>query len=519
MKKALLLLIIAILFLNSCQSAIPIVDDAIEIQEAIILPEPIQPYEAPKGDAQMEYSGVAALYLPRRDGTRLVVKYSQVLFSASRHEAETAVRALLTYPETDDCLPAGKGVTIQLTGNTPVEISHDVCSVNLTPSCLALDMEDFITLCQAITNTVTEFLDVKYVNILVSGRQIGLDTASMLPLGTLQRRVGEDLGAAYSRVDIQRVKYNEEHEQKRFTSAATLYFPAADGNGILPEARMITFPGQMPAQLAQTLLNELSQGAQLLSSIPALPNLNAFLTSPPAVTQTSTGTRHITLSFDSSLNEALAESQLTRSSLMASLTYTLTTFIPETSGVIVFIGDEPVLSVTPASIYAANEPIYFRDGVQQRGDYSRLLLGLAKLYFASEDGQKLIAVYRPVPYFEVRNPRYLLEQLAQGPKPYDDYANVRPVMPEGLRDPDFLGFAVEDDTLLINLSLAFQAACSQYDETRERLLIYAMVNTLCETLSLKRVRFYIADNQPEYLSGHLYLPGYFIINTGIIRTR
>ncbi len=524
MKKQILatvMLLSLLVSLSACQSAIPVtVNQDAEFAASGTLPPPESQYPAPNGDAQLEYYGAATLYLPRKDGLRLTAKYFEVAFSASRHEAETVVRALLSFPETEDTLSLGQGIaTLQLIGNTPVEISHDVCTINLAPSCLALNTEQFLTLCQALTNTLTEFYDIRYVNVLVAGKQVGLDIASMLPLGTLQRRIGEDLTSLFSRVDVQQVKSDETHVEKRFTAAATLYYPAAVGNGILPEVRTMTFEGQTPVQMAKALIEELSQGAQLLSSMPALPNLSGFLLELPNVSQSSTGDRIAHLKFSSALNEALAESNITRSALMASLTYTLCTFIPQLSGITVYIGEEFITSVTPLSIYTSGETIQFDQGIQKRSDYSRLLLGLATLYFASQDGTRLVPVARPIPYYEVRNPRYLISQLALGPKPYDDILNLEPVMPANLRDADFLGFSVYDDNILVNLSQAFQNACQGYSEQQERLLIYAMVNTLTEKGSFKKVSFFVADQQPASLCGSLYLPGVFIQNSGIVRAR
>jgi Sporulation and spore germination. len=518
---ALFLMLALLLQLSGCQSAIPVIrTEDVESPAFGGLATPEMAYPAPSGDAHLEYYGTAALYLPRKDGTRLTARYAEMTFSAARHEAETVLRALLSFPETEDTLPVGQGVVSpQLIGNTPVEISHDVCTVNLAPSCSALDTEQFLTLCQAITNTLTEFLDIRYVNILVAGRQVGLDIASMLPMGTLQRRLGEDLTNLYSRIDVQRVKNDESHEEKRFTAAATLYYPAAVGNGILPEVRTVSFEGQTPAQMAKALISELSQGAQLLTSMPALPNLSGFLAELPTVTEQGTGGRIAQLKFTAPLNEALVESSITRSALMASLTYTLCTFIPELSGITVLIGEEFITSVTPFSIYTTGETIQFNQGEQTRADYSRLLLGLATLYFADADGTRLVPVKRPVPYYEVRNPRYLLSQLAQGPKPYDDFSGVQPVLPANIRDADYLGFAVHADTLFVNLSNDFKLACQGMEEQTERLLIYAMVNTLTQKGSFKQVAFFVADKQPESLCGGLYLPGVFIQNSGIVRAR
>lgn len=522
MKRLAWLLVAVLLALTACQSAIPVTAPTNSEEEAAIstLPPPEQPYAAPYGDADLTYSESATLYLPQKDGRKLIAKQIQLSFMASRHEAESIIRSLLTFPETEDTISLGRGIALQLTGQTPLELSNGVLTVNLAPSCLQLSNEDFYTLCQAITNSVTELADVRYVNILVAGVQVGMDIASMLPIGTLSRRMGEDLPSIYAQLDAQRVQNDELPSEKRFTQAATLYFPAAVGNGILPEVRTIAFEGQMPEQLAKVLVEELSLGAQRLPSMPVFPNITAFLASEPSVyIQAGTGgSRVAELRFLADLNEALSESNITRSALMASLTYTLTTFIPQLSSVEVFIGDEHITQVSPSSIYFEGESIHFQDGLQQRSDYARLLLAHATLYLAAPDNTGLVAVRRPIPYYEVRNPRYLMLQLAMGAQVYDDISNAGPVMPNTLKDADLLGFAIQDETLLVHLSTAFQESVKDYDERQEQLCVYAIINTLLEATHFKRMRIYIADTQPDFLVNHIYLPGVFFKNDGIVST-
>jgi hypothetical protein len=60
-------------------------------------------------------------------------------------------------------------------------------------------------------------------------------------------------------------------------------------------------------------------------------------------------------------------------------------------------------------------------------------------------------------------------------------------------------------------------ACQGFSPTRERQLIFAMVNTLLQGDGLKRVRFYVQGKQPQTLAGSLYLPGDFLMNVGIIQ--
>lgn len=507
------------LMLTGCQQAVPVVHEEAATTQATLPPAaPI--YTAPIGDASLEYEGQATLYLPRKDFVRLIAQQQAVNLSVARHGAEAVVRALLAHPGNDMASPLGGGVQLQLAGTNPVEVSRDVCTVNLGPSALLLSHSDFYGVCQAIANTLTEFSDIQYVNILVSGAQVGLDVAGTLPMGTLQRRTGEDLTMLWEQAEAQRPQLGEDVSQKRLSATATLYFPARVGNGILPEVRNISFEGQSPSMLALGLMAELSSGARYLSNVPSLPDLTSLLTQAPlAVEQSGTSGRTLELRFDPTLNEALIESNVTRSSLMAALTYTITTFIPGITGITVYIGEEWIQSVTPSSIYTDEQPIQFGDGIQTRKDYKSFLLGYCTLYFASPDGTALVKVDRPVPCYETWSPRYLLSQLVEGPKvAYDNAVGLSTVLSPDLSDADMMGFSLAGDTLLVHFSQAFMDTCTNYTPQQERLAIYAMVNTLTQHQAIRRVRFYVAGEQPETIAGGIYLPGEFLMNPGIIST-
>ena len=510
------ILIAACLALTGCQPSIPVISGETGEILSTLPPPPIR-YEPPIGDAGLEYDTVATLFLPRVDGVRLIAQQVEVTLPAGRHGAEAVLRALLNHPGNETASPLSKSVRLQLAGTNPVEVSRDVATVNLAPSAHQLEPKELYTVCQAIANTLTEFSDIRYVNVLVAGAQVVLDVSASLPMGTLRRRTGEDINALWEQADAQRVPLSEDASNRRLSTTATLYFPARMGAGILPEVRNISFEGQTPAQLVTGLLQELSLGAEYLGNVPTLPDLTELLTGAPAVSDISGGGgRKVTLRFSQDLNEALIASDVTRSACMASLTYTLTTFLPGVVAVEVYIGDDPVpiQDVTPSSVYT-QQTIVFQNGLQRRGDYGVLLLAYCRLYFAAENG-KLTAVNRPVPYYWAKNPRYLLLQLSEGPRGYDTVAGLKGVFPGGLKDADLLGIRLENDTLLVHFSDAVRASSSALTGGGERQMIYAIVNTLCENPVVSRVRFYVAGTQPETLAGEIYLPGEFLPGPGLV---
>lgn len=513
---ALLTALSACLLLAGCQPSVPVISGENPTPEAT-LPPAAMLYDAPTGDAGLEYATRATIFLPRADGVRLIAQQVDLTLPAGRHGAEEVLRALLEYPGSALASPLSKTVKLQLSGTNPVEISRDVATVNLGASAHQLELRDLYMVCQAITNTLTEFSDIRYVNVLVAGVQVGLDVSASLPMGTLQRRTGEDVDALWEQAEAQRVLLSEDASARRLSSAVTLYFPARGSTGILPEVRNISFEGQTPGQLVTGLLQELHHGAQYLGNVPTLPDLVGMLTQLPEVTELSGGQsgRKVTLRFSEDLNEALPANEVTRSACMASLTYTLTTFLPGVVGLEVYIGDQLILNVSPSSIYTDQQPIEFADGLQQRSNYSALLLGYCRLYFATEGG-KLAAVSRPVPYFQVKNPRFLLLELKDGPKSYDTVTGLKAVLPQEWGDKDLLGISLAGDTMLVNFSEAFKAAAQPLSGSQERLMIYSMVNTLCENSAVSRVRFYVAGTQPDTLAGEIYLPGEFLPSPGMV---
>ena len=98
-----------------------------------------------------------------------------------------------------------------------------------------------------------------------------------------------------------------------------------------------------------------------------------------------------------------------------------------------------------------------------------------------------------------------------------DSISTQAVLPGELGDADLLGIGLDGQTLLLNFAPHFAAASEHLDETAERLLIYAVVNTLCELPAVRSVSFYINGTQPETLSGALYLPGKFMKNGSLVR--
>ncbi len=463
---------------------------------------------APENDVSQGYEQTVALYLPSLDGSKLLAVPQTASLSASRNRCRTLCEMLLSHPGTAAAAKVGGGVALALSDAEAVEVSGQVATVSLGASALRLSYEQLFTVGQAIANTLGQFGDVQYVNVLISGAQPGMNIASTLPAGCFQPNSREDLSVLWSRASAPL-------SSGRRTFTAALYYPAPSGKGILCEARTLSFTASDLSGMAVTLLDALSAGAEVLPNAPHCPDLTGLLRETPTLGE-SGGTRRLVLRFSEDLNAALINAGITRSVMMASLCWTLTTFLPGIEGIEVRIGSERITTLTPSGTYiGAGEIITFQDGLMRRRYFSGFLLEECALYFANAQG-KLERTCRPIPYYEADNPRALVEQLMLGPQPFDSKNGLSAVLPSDLRSADLLGVGFEDQTLLLNFSSRLAALTKDMDGSSEARMIYSLVNTLCELPEIRRAALFIQGSQPDTLAGTIYLPGDFLPNTDLI---
>lgn len=479
----------------------------------VSLPTAEVPYVAPIGDASLEYAGEATLYLPRFGGTRLVSFTDTVTFSAARLDAESIIRALLAHPGNGMAAPLGGEVKLSLFGANPVEVSGDVATVNLSASALQLDRSALYLCTQAFANTLTELGGIRHVNLLVMDKQIGLDLGSTLPAGAQTRSLSGDVGALYEQALAQRVQANENPAEKRLNQTVALCFPLAKVNGVMSEARNIGFASQEPQAMVVRLLQELAEGPSSVPDSPALPLLADMLAAPPEIGEPEGGAgKLVTLRFDAALYDMLATMGVPRASCFAALTYTLCTYLPNLTGITVYVGDERVDHV----MLGATDGILFENGIQRRAHYAPYLMDDATLYMADAGGERLVAVRRPTPFYLRRSPRELLNMLWRGAANEDRPAGAQPLLPAGvLTDADILGLSLVDGTLVVNLSDNFRAAGAGLSVQQERSLAYGLVNTLLCGDRASRVCFFVGGKPFDGFSGDIDWHGLFYENRGL----
>ena len=478
---------------------------------AATLPPVIDDIVAPIGDAALSVSDTVALYLPSRDGQRLVCHYETLTLNRGRHPAEAVARALLTFPGNDTAAPLAGSTSLQLSVSNPIELSGDVCTVNLMPSALLLNHDALYAACLGLTTTLCELPGIRSVNVLAAGQAVGLDAANRLPLGALSPHAGAELSVLWSQMAARRVPVGSDPATVPLTAAASLYYPLSGGDGVIPEVRTLSFAGQHAPQIIRELLSALSVAPQRRPEAVALPSAANLLLEDPVVTDLTTGGRMATLRFDSSLEQALRNAGVDTACFAASVTCTLTTFIPSLASVQISVGNQPLTSVSGQ----VSGSLLFPGGVMRRADFADYIRAQATLYLPRED--RLVSVTRRLPDAEAYHPRMLLLTLFAGPTAAEAADGVSALLPEGLTDADILGIAVDGDTLLVNFS-ARTAERIRESELDQHLMCRGLVSALCELMRVRSVRFFFGGDTVETLNGPIFWGGEFLYSPALTDT-
>ena len=492
------------LLAGGCARSVPLRD-----APGVTLPPVSSPYQPPVGDGGEDIPRRVVLCLPDAVSGQLSLLSERLPLPSARHPAEAVLTRLFSYPSSGQARALSPSGTLSLMPGRGVEISGGTAVVNLSAGALGLTGRDLFMTGSAITHTLSQWGDIRYVNILINDQQPGLDAAAALPLGSLAADAAP--GSAESQWEAR------SSARGGFTLAATLYFPAAAGRGVLAEGRPVNFPDTSLVSMVLALLRALSAGASALPGVPQVPDLTALLSGDPLVDELPGAQgRVVQLAFQESANEQLIAAGIPRSIMMASLCLTLTTFLPGVAGIRVRIGSEMISAVVPAGVFeGAGQEIVFSDQVMRRSDFSHFLLDYCTLYFGSGSAA-LSPSARAIPYYQARSPRYVLGQLLHGPEYTDSVPGLLPVLPGGMKDADWLGISRQNDTLLVNISAAAGALFKPLDEAQERLMVYGMVNTLSRLGGVSKVAFFIDGKQEGTFARYIDLSGVFLPSAGLV---
>ena len=466
-------------------------------------------YSAPDGDGIVATGREYRIYLPGKDGLRLISRSVRLEGADLNDTAEALVRKLIKYKDDEEVKALGGSSPLKLYGMNPIEISGGVCTVNLTSSALKLSSSEYYKNCLALSTTLCELDEINSVNVLVADQSVALDIKGNLPMGTLIAHPGENIPVLWEQMEAKRTPLQKDESKNPLNALATLYYPLPDSRGVGCTVRMVNFDGQTPRQLALGLISAVSDVRRSMAGGQNFPELRSLLLHDPVTSELEGGARLLTLSLREDANALLAEARTDLACFAAAMTYTMTTFIPGISAVCIRIGDKPITELKTKRFNAVTA----LGGLVTRAAVEPFLTSSVTVYFARNG--ILCECERPIARKSADSMRAQLCALMEGPDTTEQEEGIVATLPSAVREDDILGISVEDDTLLVNLSESFRAEIQAQGETAETLICYSMVNTLCKNTGMKRVRFFFEGEQVEYVAGVIYWAGEFMYNIGL----
>jgi spore germination protein GerM len=448
---------------------------------------------APVGDSAAEYTGRFTLNYVGSDQQTLVAVSRTMRLTGEDLMAEKITERLLDPPDT---LPGVLPIAPTGTKLIWVEQSEGVATVNLSEDALSLTEQELTWMRSAIANTLVGTDGIQYVNVLIGGKE---ESALALPSGALPKNDG-NLTALWAQ---------QQADQERFAQAggrldrdATLYFPSADGDFLLPEVRSVRFSD---VGYALELVKQLAAGGKDSRVLPA----DSILTQDPSIDTLDDGRRVITLKLSGDFETALSQIGVKPGLAYGALALTLCRFVPEIDALRITLGGEPLKSVQ-----LGERTLTPADGVIAPDDFDSLIGRVAQVFLTDQATGRLRAVSRAMERGAALSPRVLVEQVLAGPMPHE--SGVAAVAPSGIGKADIEGVRIEEGVALVNLSGNFYRSCQQLDAEAERNLIYALVNTLSGLNPVKRVRFFIDGQTVDALVTTMSLRGALMPNPGIV---
>ncbi len=466
-------------------------------------------YIAPDGDGIAAEGREYRMFLPGRDGLRLISRSVYLEAANLNDTAETLVRSMIDFEGDGEAKKLGGTKALDLYGAHPIEISGGVCTVNLNSSMLQLNSSEYYKNCLALSTTLSEIDGINSVNVLVADQSVALDISGRLPMGTLIAHQGENIAVLWEQTEAKRTPLGQNSSTTPLNSLATLYYPLPDSRGVGCTIRMVNFDGQTPEQLAMRLISAVSDVRRSMTGGQIFPDLKGLLIHEPVSSELEDGTRLITLNLREDAETLLGEGKTDLACFAAAMTYTLTTFIPGVAAVCIRVGDKPVTELKTGRFDAVTA----LGGLVTRSAVEPFLMSNVTVYFARNG--ILCECERPVPRRSVDSLRAQMCALMDGPDATEQEEDIVAPLPGTVREEDILGISAEGDTLLINLSEHFRSEIQEQGKDAETLICYSIVNTLCRNTGMKRVRFFFEGEQVETVAGTIYWAGEFMYNIGL----
>ena len=356
-----------------------------------------------------------------------------------------------------------------------------------------LEPQTLFAVRQAVANTLGGLSGISYCQVLVGGREEGLDLGATTPVGTLTRAADLDVRALYNRLDDQRLAGTG------YTRLMTLYVPTADGRWLLPAVRTVAYPaGAAPIDCLYAALEQLGSMAPDSTTAQDMPAPMDYIEEMPDILKEGSETV-IEIRFNGELTRALADSGLTLGIYAGMLTHTLMGVVPGADGIRLIVEGKEIGGFASEDM-PSGQAMQLEGSLAVYADFAGMIGAPVTLYHGNGEGG-LIRSTAVLASSEAENPRAVLEAWMEQ---------------NGYAKSDVLAVSTEEKNVIVHLSASLGKALEDMDDVQVRTAVYAMVNTLTQGRAQQGVIFFFDGKQLGELEGGLSMRGRLVRNPGMV---
>lgn len=447
-------------------------------------------YTVPAGRQGME---TISIYLPTAEMDVLNREFREINLELSENKAMAVLGLLLKDDENEE----GKeepnedslyNPNLAFGGLGEVRlaiVSRSLAIVDITGDFAALSDQMIFASTVAVVNTLTELPEIDYVKLSING----VDQGSKGILGNPLMPMGDELRPLW----LEHISYiNTEAGKKRESiDRKVLYFLDRSGKFLLAEVRSSYHnTGNDISDIFQALKNGPANGEEMEPCV----SKNVTIQGEPVIYENDEGQKTVTIALESPKHETMDN----RSRFMIAGAMVLS-----------IQGQRPDIDVV--QILLNNEPIIDESRLTSEM-FIEYIGNIVSVFFANESYDRLVPVKRAMAQERYHKPKERVMEVLAGVEPYDPKGVISVVIAKEqgsyIKDVSYY-----DGTAIVNLSYSFPYFTEIGIKT-ERMIIYSIVNTLCEFESISKVQFIVEGKRISSL-GNLSVENPLLPNPGL----
>ena len=467
------------------------------------------------------------LFFLSQDDKSLKQQTRVIEYDTQTSRAEAAIQALILEPEAD---PTGIHNSVpSLFRVNRVELCGDVCNVYFEGDSFIPTESEWLRIRAAVAATVATAEGIDAVNVFHFERQLGYYNYSLGTMSPLEEDLSvylRNMSRTYSYLNAAESGVNIVEDTQYVTQSIALYFANTEGTLLSARNAEISYPeGIKKAQLVGMIVEQLSGGDATGALEPSLPADFKLLQEPTVIYSGKTEDGREDTESDCIVELVIAQPEAANYNetlMCGALTMTISSFIPNVSGVRILIAEETQQTgQTPSPEENDQESgitvlRVLGEKAFRNIDFTNLLGHTVNLYYPDEDGLVLRRTSRIISQTTAYDPLVRLQKLLSDLS--DQGMSYAPFTAEDIED-----VYVVDDVAVINWAPGFSETLRTYLESdstmeisrRESMFIYGVVNTMTDMPMISSVWMLEDGNKIDKIQ-NIYLGSALVRNPGLI---